>query len=235
MGIKRQKINVSELTSIQKDRMFYLMDNHYGNSLRSIFDKDLEEKDWVLMLVDEEISKIVGFSTQMLIKTEFQGRKIGVLFSGDTIIDKEHWGSMVLSIAFGELMIDLINSNKNMDIYWMLVSKGIRTYKYLQIFFLEYYPHYYMETPKMIHDLIDYLGQLKYPDSYDKSKGIVKAVANAQFLKEGYQPDANPRKPHEVFFTKANPDYKNGDELICIAKLSLDNLNPFMRRVLKIS
>lgn len=235
MGIIRQRIDVSELTAIQKDRMFFLMNNHYGNTLRNNFEYDLQEKDWVLMLLNEETMEMVGFSSQMLIKTMFNGKEIGVLFSGDTIIDKEHWGSMALSISFGELMIDLIDANKDMEIYWMLVSKGIRTYKYLQIFFMEYYPNYKINTPKEISELIDYLGFLRYPDSYDKTKGIVKAAQESQYLKEGYQADAKPKKQHEVFFTQINPGYLNGDELICIAKLSLDNLNPFMRRVLKIS
>jgi hypothetical protein len=84
----------------------------------------------------------------MLFPFNFDGRDMRILFSGDTIIMKEYWGSMALSLLFGELMIRLLKEYEDKEIYWMLISKGLRTYKYLPSFFLEYYPCSDKPTPE---------------------------------------------------------------------------------------
>jgi len=233
MKLNRKITNVQVLTEAQKDQMFLLMEAYYGNSKRNDFDRDLKEKNWVLLLTEEDSGNIAGFSTQMLIPFQQNGQEVLVLFSGDTIISKEHWGSMALSLCFGELMLKLLDEYPDSLLYWMLISKGLRTYKYLPTFFIDYYPCYDKETPKFILELMRYLGEMKYPGAYDESRGIIEAKSDGQFLKQEFQPEANPKKPHEVFFYKANPGYNKGDELFCLAQLSMDNINPFIKRILK--
>jgi len=233
MKLKRKISGIEELTEVQKKQMFHLMELYYGNSKRTEFDRDLKEKNWVLLLTEEESGKIAGFSTQKLIPSHKNGNQALVLFSGDTIIAKEHWGSMALSLCFGELMLKLLNEYPESSLYWMLISKGLRTYKYLPTFFINYYPCYDKEIPDEILKLMHYLGELKYPGMYNSEKGIIEAKSDGQFLKQEYEPQVNSKKPHEVFYYKANPGHYKGDELLCLAQLSMDNINPFIKRILK--
>ena len=224
---------VNRLSPEQKERMYELMCIHYSNNKRELFDRDLSEKDWVLMLQSNTNQEIVGFSTQKLFPFTFREKSVRVLFSGDTIIQKEHWGSMALSLLFGKLMIRILYEYKKDEIYWMLISKGLRTYKYLPAFFIDYYPCYDKETPSEMQELMHALAKYRFSESYIPETGIVKADQNAQYLKEEYHALARPSKEHELFFFEANPGYARGDELVCLTRLSLDNINPFIRRVLK--
>ncbi|MBN1952509.1 MAG: hypothetical protein JW801_15005 [Bacteroidales bacterium] len=229
-NLQREIVSVHDLTPEQKDSMYQLMHNYYSHVHRDSFDHDLSEKNWVLMLREESGQEIAGFSTQMLFPFRHQGKELRILFSGDTIIRKEHWGSMALSLLFGELMIRILKEFGEHELYWLLISKGLRTYKYLPAFFLEYYPCSKCPTPPEIQELMHALGIFKFADSYSPEKGIILADREGQYLKPEYHADAKPSKPHEVFFYKANPGYIRGDELLCLTRLSLDNINPFIKR-----
>ncbi|MCK7539919.1 MAG: hypothetical protein MZV63_57940 [Marinilabiliales bacterium] len=80
-------------------------------------------------------------------------------------------------------MMDLIDKYKDKKIYWMLISKGIRTYKYLPTFFIDFYPTVNKETPPEIQVFMHHLCKLKFKELYDPTKGIVKAPSDGQFLK----------------------------------------------------
>ena len=74
--------------------MYDLMSCYYDNMCRESFDQDLEEKDWVIIATHPLSRHVMGFSTQMLIDVEGHsdiGKPIKVLFSGDTIIERDFW------------------------------------------------------------------------------------------------------------------------------------------------
>jgi hypothetical protein len=234
MTLKRKILNISELTSDLIEAMFTLLEQYYANVQRKDFDRDLAEKNKVLLLFDSISTKLAGFSTQMHFTHKINERNISVVFSGDTIIAKEYWGSLELPLAFGEMMLEIKNENPHDQLFWMLITKGLRTYKFLPVFFLEYYPNYKNSPPLQIKTLMDELGYLKFPDSYDSSIGIIKAKECGQFLKTDYHPVKEPEKPYTRFFYDKNPGYIKGDELLCLAEFSLSNITPFIKRALKI-
>jgi len=233
MTLTRKRIGVESLTREQKEEMFCLMDQYYVNTDRSKFDKDLEEKDCALVFYEDGTDHLVGFSTQKTLKLEFKGEPKGVLFSGDTIIAQEHWGSMSLTLAFWELMVDLYKKLPDRQLWWMLISKGLRTYKFLPNCFNEFYPNRQKETPECVSQFMQELGKTKFCDTYGPETGVIKSQNNGQFLKEQFHPIPNPKKPHEIFFTQKNPGYINGDELLCLAELRMDNINPSLLEILK--
>lgn len=214
--------------------MFRLLEIHYKNTRRVDFDKDLAEKEWVILLNDANSGEMKGFSTQMIFSHQFQGEEVKVLFSGDTIIDKKYWGGIELPLAFVELMLHLIKKNFEYRLYWMLISKGVRTYKFLPVFFKDFYPRFDKETPPELDQFLKSLGRKKFPETFDSKSGIVRARRNGQYLKKQYHPtpDIN-KKAHVNFFYNKNPGYLKGDELLCIAELKVDNMRQFIMRELK--
>jgi len=225
-------VHVHELSERQKEEMYSLMCRYYENTFREKFYSDLSEKQWVLMILDSQTHEIAGFSTQVVFPFIHNQTEYQVLFSGDTIIKKEHWGSMTLTLLFGELMIKLIREYEDKNLYWLLISKGLRTYKYLQSFYIDYYPSYKNVTPRPVQSLMHALGGYEFGDLYDETRGIVKATGMGQYLKEEYHAAAKASKSHEIFFCKANPGYIRGDELLCLTRLSFDNINPYISRVI---
>ena len=233
MELQRKIIDIEALTNSQRQEMYALMQKHYDNTDRTVFEKDLSEKNWVLMLLDESKGRIVGFSTKLFFPFFFRNKKTWILFSGDTIIQREYWGSLGLCLVFSELITRLIKKYQNEEIYWMLISKGLRTYKYLPTFFVNYYPAYDKATPEVIRELINLLGEQRFPGSFDKLKGIIKAKPNAQSLKKEFQPEFRLTNNIDVFFQEANPGYHKGDELLCLTKLSYDNFRPYYKRIIE--
>ena len=200
MDIYSKTINVEELKQNQINNMFDLMNFHYVNTIKETFEKDLMEKDLSIMLYDTLSHELVGFSTQVFFKHYFNGKNITVLFSSDTIIKPEYWGSIKLPLAFGQIMLDFLKTNNENELYWMLISKGVRTYKFLPVFFNDFYPCYQKATPPNIKTLMDELGNLRYSNHYDAEKGIIKALDNGQYLKKEYHPDINRKRPNVAFF-----------------------------------
>jgi hypothetical protein len=235
MMIRRKLINVSDLTPGQKDRMFNLMDEYYNNVTRQIFERDLSEKQYVILLECINTSGIEGFSTQMTYPFQFSGKSYLILYSGDTIISRKQWGSLELPKAFGELTLSLIKDHPGKKIFWFLITKGARTYKFLPVFFKEFYPRYDSEPVSELKALTDALAADKFGHCYDSESGVISANGPGQPLKEEYEPEAGKRdNPHVSFFYRSNPDYKKGEELACIAELSVNNISSFIRRVLKV-
>ena len=225
---KRKDLLVSEI-----NQMFNLMDYHYENSRRITFEKDLSEKTHIIILENSEENKIIGFSTLEIFDYIFYNQKITVMYSGDTIIEKKFWGTLELPIAFGKIMFHLFEKKKENKIYWLLISKGARTYKYLPVFCEEYFPSLKKETPTYIKELMTKLGVFKFQEQFNKKTGIIEAKNNSQYLKPEYQPDKqfNSNK-HVRFFIEKNPNYHKGDELLCLTELSEENINSYIKKAI---
>jgi hypothetical protein len=234
MRLNYKIAEVANITELQKHEMFYLLESHYENMYWSDFVMDLIEKQWAILLFTFD-NKLVGFSTQLLImpedNTEFNNCL--VLYSGDTIIAHDYWGSITLPVAFLQLVSMIQTAHPNKKIYWMLISKGLRTYKFLSVFLKEYYPCYCSQTPLFIKDLMRYMGSKKFGKNFNLQKGIIEADSTSQYLKEIYQPEEKSENQVASFFYSSNPGYYKGDELLCLAEISDNNLHPFIKRMVK--
>lgn len=231
MRLSGELIDRPKLTHAQIDRMFFLMESFYRNISRRQFDSDLQEKKWVLILKD--VDEIVqGFTTMTTLETELQDRRIALVFSGDTIIHKDYWGSMEMHRVWGRFVLNMASLKNHVDYYWLLLSKGYKTYRFLSTYLYHFYPCFHEPTPVFEKQLVDWFGAYKYPDNYRKEEGVVVFDGARDYLAEGVA-DITPQRlknPHVKFFVEANPGYMKGNELVCIASLSEDNVKPYARR-----
>lgn len=226
--IPRERLDVQQI-----DRMFYLMDTYYTNIRFEDFHNDLQSKTAVICLFNPNDNQLVGFSTLKEYFHLFESKELLILFSGDTILEKEFWGSQELALGFGDYMLHLMKTYPLHDIYWLLISKGFRTYKYLPAFFKEYYPNPVKETPLFYRNLMHSLAHQAFPDRYDEKSGVIK-MTDGPFLKEQYHPQLKKGGRTEKFFYQHNPGYIHGDELVCITELKAENICDFMKRILKL-
>ncbi len=230
MNLNYKIVPRQEITAEQRRTMFELLESHYANAFWPQFNADLDEKHWAILLFCPQTDKLVGFSTQVLLEPV---DNCHILYSGDTIIAREYWGSITLPVAFLELVNKIKAAHPGDRLFWMLISKGLRTYKFLSVFLTEYYPHHTLQTPEQVKAMMNLTGTRKFGQKFKPEKGIIEAGANDQYLKEEYQPDENKSNPVASFFFSANPEYTKGDELLCFAELSDDNIHPFIKRVVK--
>jgi len=234
MNLEGRLIPTSELTSRERRQMFDLMDRHYTNVHRETFDADLAEKQWIIGIYERPTGRLCGFSTQMLVDATIGGRTIKALFSGDTIIDRQHWGNQALSRAWGRFALSLVDEYPQSELYWYLISQGYKTYRFLPLFFYEFYPRVDVPTPDWARRVIDAFGRRKFPQEYEENAGVVRASANQYRLRDGVA-DVTPqrrRDPHVRFFVERNPGHARGDELCCIAPLTRENFAAAAFRVM---
>lgn len=224
---------IKDLTAEVLEAMYQLMGDYYDNLRKDKFLKDLAEKEGVL-LVYESNGTLCGFTTYVIFETVFQNEKINVLYSGDTVIREAYWGQASTAQIFMSL-IQRFLSEPSVRFYWFLLSKGLRTYRLLPLYFKEYYPAPRGRTPDYEKNLIVHLCRLKFNSSYRESEGIIRLNPPADRLKKKYLfvRENKLSDPTVPFFIKKNPGYIKGDELPCVARISRDNLSQISRRWLK--
>jgi hypothetical protein len=234
MKVTGQLVSAAAIVSSQRDEMFALMGSYYENVDRATFDADFDEKDWVILILDEDTNQLKGFSTQMLLHLNVAGRSIRALFSGDTIIDRNARGERGLFQVSGWLARELMEAYPDDELYWFLISKGYKTYRFLPLFYHDFYPHHDVLTPPAYTAVINALGDYKFPDAYDRNGGIVRAGPASCRLRPGVADITSDRldDPHIRYFAERNPGHFVGDELCCIAPLTLANFTPAAYRAM---
>lgn len=225
----------AELTSAQRDQMYTLLAYYFAKVTQPQFEHDLAEKEWVILLTDAVTGQIQGFSTLMRLSVTVDDQPVVAFFSGDTIIQRDYWGEAELPRLWGRHVFSLAEAMPEARVYWFLISSGYKTYRFLPVFFRDFYPTYQRLTPSAIKRVLDALAQLKFPSEYDPERGIVQ-MAKAAPLRSGVAEVTAQRlkDPHVAFFVAANPGYAQGEQLACLVELTRANLTPAGRRMLTI-
>ncbi len=223
-NLKGSVVRQEALTKSDKEVMYALMDTFYDNMTKENFLRDLEEKDYCIVLRDET-GHIGGFSTQKLLHIPVGDTMMHGVFSGDTIIHKDYWGSMALFIEFAKFFFQF--EEVYGEFYWFLICKGYKTYKLLPTFFNTFYPNYKLVTPVSIKEKMDAYGMYCFPEDYDPQTGVICYKQQKDRLKE-HVADITEDKlkdEHIAYFVKHNPEYIKGNDIVCITQISKDNLS----------
>jgi hypothetical protein len=213
--------------------LFTLMHRHYAGLVEDRFRRDFLEKTGVILLRDPG-GDLRGFSTFAIYETRVCERDIRVLYSGDTVISREHWGGFALFDSFGGLL-RLLMEQEDREGYWFLISKGYRTYLLLPLFFREFYPCYDRTTPRSVVELIEALAQERFGAAFDANAGVVRHTVATDHLRPDFAgvPDRRRGDQHIEYFLKRNPAYHRGDELACLARVTRENMTPRAHRFLR--
>jgi hypothetical protein len=219
-----QALSVADVQAMQD---LYLA--HYCATSAAIFRADLAAKHEALLL--RHGGELVGFTTWRLDEDMHEGRAIRVLYSGDTVVHRAHWGQQALAFAWIRRMGELAREGAA-PLYWLLLVKGHRTYKYLSVFALRFFPHWQQDEPEL-QALASRLARARFGDEYLPGAGIVRfASSRGQLRPEIALPSAAEcAKAATRHFLACNPGYAQGDELVCLCELAAHNMRPLARRL----
>jgi hypothetical protein len=223
----RNACDVSESDALE---MFRLYDAYYEGTQFALFSHDLAGKTHVIELRSKGILR--GFSTVQVIEFELGGTRNRAIFSGDTIIDSAFWGEQALVDAFCGLAGQLSARQPQCPLYWFLICKGYRTFRYLSVFAREFYPNPETDTPESIRRRLDCLARGKFGDAYDPVTGLIRFPQSRGRLRTRWAEIRGHLLEQRIvrFFLERNPGYRAGDELACLAELSERNLRSFAKR-----
>ena len=210
------------------EAMFVLHAEYYDACERVRFEDDLASKRYVILL--DSPHGLAGFSTVAVDRYETAHGPVLVVFSGDTIIDRAWWGDQTLSRSFARLAGALHAASPELPLYWLLISKGHRTYRYLGLFSKTYFPHHERDDPQL-RSLAEQFSSARFGDDYDPARGVIRFAQSHGHLKADIAdvPAHVAARPEGAFFLARNPGYRNGDELVCLTRLCVDNLRAAVR------
>ena len=218
MGLRTEILKVDRLSQEQIQGMFSLFSQYYVDVSFEHFKSDLKEKTHVFYFSDDE--GLAGFST--IFRKKMPGISNGlILFSGDTVTKQKYWGTKILQKAFFIYIVASKLRSPFRPVYWMLMSKGFKTYLMMRKNFGLSYPMAGRATPPRFLEAQKAFYAAKFPGAYDsrsqlisfgKSLGAVKGQLADPTLLQLRDPDVRA-------FMKLNPEYKFGVELACIAEI----------------
>ncbi len=211
------------LTQTDISQMHHLFCSYYENHSRERFQQDLFEKNHVILLRDNKSQKIQGFSTLLRVKiATARGAATGV-FSGDTVVAKEYWGSAALGLAFLKYLWFEKIKNPMQPLYWFLISKGFKTYLLMANNFSRHYPRYESSTPEHYQQIMDEFYSEKFGSAYDAKSGLIVPDGPSCQLKGEVAPITPEisRLPRVAFFASRNKRWSEGVELVCMAEMNM--------------
>ena len=204
--------------------MFELLRAYYDDVSRAQFLADLAKKDDVILLRDRAGRQIQGFSTLVTVTVRQNGGTCRGVFSGDTVLEKAFWGQRVLGRAFLRYLFWKKLSRPLTPLYWLLISKGYKTYLMMANNFADYDPRYERPTPPDRQALMESFYRALYGPEYDAASHLIRPASAACHLKAGVaaiSPALLAENRKVAFFQQANPDWEKGVELACIARMTL--------------
>lgn len=221
-----------DLRAATRSEMFRLYDRFYGGTSEELFLHDLSDKTYAIVLRDGE-GRLQGFSSIKVWDETFRGQPVRIIYSGDTIVHRDHWGQQDLVAAWGRLTGAVKAEAPGMPLYWFLLVKGHRTYRYLRTFYRIFYPAHNRPTPADCQALMDQLAGDKFGAFYSRETGVVHFPESRGHLKPELAeiPEKDAARPDVKYFLERNPGYVNGDELVCLTELSHENFNSLATQI----
>jgi hypothetical protein len=220
-----------DLTAAERESMLALLQAHFEGVTPERFERDLAEKTWALLLEDEGLLR--GFSTLLLWETTPPGEApCTVVYSGDTVVERGAWGSAALPRSWIAAVRKLRERYPLGRLWWLLLTSGFRTYRFLPVFWSDFWPRFDAATPPEAQTRMSYLARERLGGLYKEKEGIVR-FPEPQSLREGLDdlPPGRLADPHIAFFLERNPGWKEGDELVCLTEIAEENLTRAGRRM----
>ena len=229
--MKAELVARSELEVGERRSMYRLLCRHFEGITRPRFEADLAEKDWVLLLRGKEPDELDGFSTLQLRHSRFGGREISVVYSGDTVVDPRAWSSSRLAQSWIGAVNHLRRATRE-PLYWLLLTSGFRTYRFLPVFWRVFDPSPAGGAPAELAELRGFLAAERFGALYDPAAGVVR-FPQPQILRPALRgiPAGRLSDPATAFFARRNPSHERGDELVCLTEISWSNLTPAGQRM----
>ena len=224
------EINIAKLVE-----MHSIFTRFYENADLTTFIKDMSEKKGVMILKNKTTGKIVGFSTYNEVELMHQGKKAIGVFTGDTIVEPEFWGNKTLHTAFAMKMLKAKMLRPTTPMFWLLISKGYKTYLLMANNFQRFYPRHDHHDHEM-EGLMQQYCQKLYPTYYKEEEKILDFGEGYHALKEDVA-DITPRMRASNssirFFEERNPEWRRGTELPCVGEIGLSTIGIFFKKLVR--
>jgi hypothetical protein len=216
--VQSKIVRVSDLSADLRRRMFQLFERYYVDVNFDEFSHDLSEKTHCFLFWSND--ELVGFST--IFRKRIPEVAPGVfLFSGDTVLQEAYWGTKILQKAFFRYIVESKIRSLNEPLYWMLISKGYKTYLMMRKNFAQSYPARTRPTPSKYEKILNAFYGWKYPRHYNPKSHLIDFGRNHGAVKGkiAFPTEDRMSDPEVKYFMEHNPNFHEGIELACLAEI----------------
>ncbi|MEC7119065.1 MAG: hypothetical protein VXW65_04060 [Pseudomonadota bacterium] len=214
--------SLEQFTPAELRQMYLLYQQYYANTCYELFERDFRKKTGAFLILHPDTGVIVGFSTVLECRIQVGTQHYPAVFSGDTVIDQAFWGCRTLQRCMYQYLMRMKLRYFYQPIYWMLISKGFKTYLLLANNYYSYWPHPSGEHQRLSPIVHAYCEQFFDP-YYDRTTGLLNFGADYQPLKQDVAPitDTMQQQNEKIdFFVRKNPTWQQGTELPCIGEIT---------------
>lgn len=221
-----------DLTELEVMEMRHLLARHFNGVDERQFAADLRGKTHVLRVWRG--AELVGFSTLLAYRAAIRGETLNIIYSGDTIMSPACWNSPVLARGWIAMVRKVKASMPAGRCLWLLLSAGFRTYRFLPVFWREFWPRFDADLPDDIRVLRDAICRERFGECYDAAEGVVRFALPHRLIDSlAKVPDGRGEDPHVACFFQRNPGWREGDELVCLTEIDDNNLTRAGRRMIR--
>lgn len=225
-------VPVSSLNRATIAAAFSLFESLYVGTDRASFERDLHDKQLVILLRDAVDHSLRGFSTIHLGEVTYGRRRARLVYSGDTAIHPAYWGQKCLQRAFATVLMREKLRHPTRPVLWLLISKGYKTYLLLINHFPRSLPRADRPAPGPLQATLTAVAGARFGDAFDPIRGVISYETPRERVRREVAPIDRPllRDAPVAFFVARNPGYQRGDELACLAEVrAIDPVRVFVR------
>jgi hypothetical protein len=225
-SIQTSTTPVPDLGAVDRDQMFSLYETYYEATDRQSFERDLVEKDAVVLI--RRHGTIIGFSTYLVRQQTVGAETVHYLFSGDTVLHSARWGDPVLLRGFFRAA-GAVKASVPGRLFWFSIIGGHRTFRILPNFFREFFPVIQGVAAPRLEEIRNAIAAARYGDCFDPATGLIDFGPSQGHLRKQWADveETAARNRFAAFFLKANPGYCRGVELACLAEFDASNLKRY--------
>lgn len=224
--LKARYLPLSKVSVPIMRRMYEIYSGYYENVSLDVFCHDMVEKSGVILVEEKPTKRVVGFSTLKTLDMNVDGRRVKGVFSGDTIMEEKYWGSRALQVTFFLRMIREKLRHPFRPLFWLLISKGYKTYLLMANNFHTYYPHPEGKNAEL-ETLVDSYCERLFSDYYCVENKLLDFGDGYTHLKSNVAnitTEMRQKNEKIQFFETRNPTWNRGTELPCIGEINFSLL-----------
>ena len=207
--------------------------DRFSSRHRHRFEAQLAKDETVFRVRGSSTGHLVGFGTLSVIDVEHQGDKAIVIYVGWTMISPEFRKHGITQRLGFRAFLQQRLRHPGRNIYWMITSSTLNSYLVVVRNFRDSYPqagrHWPARESAYVEQVLARIGA-----EWDPQSGVI-GRGGVSFYREGRvdQDNVDSSDPDIAFYMQANPGQAQGDSLVCLAPLTLQNFLYIARRQLR--
>jgi hypothetical protein len=176
---------------------------------------------------------LLGMVSLDIYPAQFRGRAIAVIFTTHVLL-RENWRgrNLIQRLGIRSFLATRLRYPLR-PIYWFFETFSYKSYLLLPRNFRRYWPRHDQPTPEPQAALIDQLATQMYGPAWRPARGVAVRSGQKRLRDTAAPLVLGPDTAPELeFFARANPGHAEGDMLVCLCPLTVQNMLSVVRKAL---